>query len=692
MVARDATNRKKIIMIKGGYHGVAPWMQAPGHHGLVDTDWENIIRIPWNDIGALERTVAAHPNDIAGFIATPYHIPAFEDSVLPADGYWRAVESICRKNGIVQYDYKMTYPEVKENAERLASSLLALGLKRGDRVATILPTSIQFVLADYAISRAGLVHIPSSSLEPLETLRHKFREGSPAVLICMAQHADMAAQLMKKGSLRHLVLTKLDDYATDVAELKGNENVATPKGTLWLTDLIGKGSAGGIGNVPFDVERDIETLLFTGGTTGVPKGCMLTHRNIYANSIQNFYAVGPSSKIMKGAIAVLLGLPFFHSYGHSIMHTMTMLGADQLLVPEPRDTKSMVKMIRKYRPVLQFGVPAQFMGLAAEDAKDLNILGVSGSAPLPEATQKNFEQKGQGGIMEGYGLSEMSPTTHLNITLLRRLFGGETGVRILVFLLGIPGITPLVNGFMRLQGTRLTGQITGMLTGFLMKSSAKKTKRKTTERRGTIGIPFPDTEIKILDVDDGRRLTWEEVLAGKTGEMCLKGPQRMLGYWPEAGSGLDDEGYVRTSDVVKVDERGYFSVVDRTKDMIIVGGYKVYSREVDDILHHHPDIEEAATVGVPDPGREGSERVVVFVKPKGGKRGRLTGQAVIDYLADRVAKYAVPRVVSVVDELPLTPVQKVDKKALRELAVKAYAEAPKGNPAAKKPAKRKKKR
>jgi len=594
-----------------------------------------------------------------------------------------------KKNGLIQYDYKMTYPEVRRNAEKLASAFLKMGLVKGDRVATILPTSIQFVLADYAISRAGLVHIPSSSLEPLETLRHKFQEGTPKALVCLAQHGEMAKGLMVKSSVKHLILTKIDDYATDVAELKGYEIVSDVPGAIWLTDILKKESCDGLPAQACDVEREVETLLFTGGTTGVPKGCMLTHRNIYANTIQNFYAVGPSAKIMKGAIAVLLGLPFFHSYGHSIMHTMTMLGADQILIPEPRDTKSMVRMILKYRPVLQFGVPAQFMSLAAEGVEGLNILGVSGSAPLPEATQKNFEQKGQGGIMEGYGLSEMSPTTHLNITLLRRLFGGEKGLRVLVFLLGLPGVSPVVNGFMRLQGTRLTGQITGMLTGFLMKSSSKKASRKTAERRGTIGIPFPDTEIKILDVDDGRHLTWDEILAGKTGEMCLRGPQRMLGYWPKAGSGLDEEGYVRTSDVVKVDSRGYFSVVDRTKDMIIVGGYKVYSREVDDLLHHHPDIADAATVGVPDPAREGSERVVVFVKPKGGKRGKLTEQVVIDYLAERVAKYAVPKVVSIIDELPLTPVQKVDKKALREMAAQAYAKSGGKKPAKKKPTRRK---
>ncbi|MCX7678930.1 MAG: AMP-binding protein [Spirochaetes bacterium] len=580
-----------------------------------------------------------------------------------------------KKNGIIQYDYKMTYPEVKRNAEKLAAALLRMGLKKGDRVATILPTSIQFVIADYAISRAGLVHIPSSALEPFETLKHKFDEGTPRVLICLAHFGETALRLMKKSTIEHLIVTKLDDYATDVAELKGHEIVNDIPGALWLTDILEKETGDSLPEIRFDVERDIETLLFTGGTTGIPKGCMLTHRNIYANSIQNFYAVGPSARLMQGAIAVLLGLPFFHSYGHSIMHTMTLLGADQILIPEPRDTKSMIRMIRKYRPVIQFGVPAQFMSLAAEDVKDLNILGISGSAPLPQSTQQNFEQKASGGIMEGYGLSEMSPTTHLNITLMRRLFGGEKGLRFLVLLLAIPGIIPLVNFIMRLQGPRITGKITAALTGFLLRSTSKKEKRKNVERRGTIGIPFPDTEVKILDVDDGRTLSWEEVLAGKTGEMCLKGPQRMLGYWPNPGSGLDEEGYVRTSDVVKVDDRGYFYVVDRTKDMIIVGGYKVYSREVDEILHHHPDIAEAATVGVPDPEREGSERVVVFVKPKSGHKSKLTEESVIKYLADRVAKYAVPKAVGIVDDLPVTAVQKVDKKALREMAIALYSKA-----------------
>jgi acyl-CoA synthetase (AMP-forming)/AMP-acid ligase II len=202
--------------------------------------------------------------------------------------------------------------------------------------------------------------------------------------------------------------------------------------------------------------------------------------------------------------------------------------------------------------------------------------------------------------------------------------------------------------------------------------TSKKSKTKV-EKRGTIGIPMPDTEIKIVDVDTGRDLTWDEVVGGKTGEMCLRGPQRMLGYWPDPGSGLDEEGYVRTGDVVKVDDNGYFTIVDRTKDMIIVSGFKVYSREIDDIMHNCPGVARAATIGVADPERQGSERVCVFVEPQSGSEKDVTEETVINYLKNQVAKYAVPKVVRIVDAIPLTEVQKVDKKLLRKMAEKEAA-------------------
>lgn len=572
-----------------------------------------------------------------------------------------------KKQGLIQMDFKMTYPEVKDHVDRLATALCNMGLKKGDRVATLLPTSIQFIVADFGISRAGLVHIPSSSLEPADHLQHKFKEGSPDALICLDEYLDVVQDILKKVQIKNIIVTKLADYSLNKPK---NYEPLKINNTCWMAELIAK-TAPNPPDVKFDVEKDLELILFTGGTTGLPKGCMLTHRNIYANTIQNSNAMGGSQKLLEGVLTVVMGLPLFHSYGHCAMHSMTYTGYNQILIPDARDTASMIEMIKKYRPLLQLGVPTQFLKLTQGELKGITILGISGSAPLPKTVQEEFEKKGGGGgIMEGYGLSEMSPVTHLNASFLLRIFGGRTVVKMNSKFLGIPGVVPVTNAFLRATGSNIVGFFLSKGIGILSKvtaSAGKKSKTKV-EKRGTIGIPMPDTEIKIVDVDSGRNLTWDEVLSGKTGEMCLRGPQRMLGYWPDPGSGLDEEGYVRSGDVVKVDENGYFSIVDRTKDMIIVSGFKVYSREIDDILHNCPGVGRAATVGIPDPERQGSERVCVFVEPQSGCEKDVTEEKVINYLKNTVAKYAVPKVVRVVENIPLTEVQKIDKKKLRQMA------------------------
>jgi len=572
-----------------------------------------------------------------------------------------------KKQGLIQMDYFMPYPEVKDHVDRLATALSYMGLKKGDRVATLLPTSIQFVIADYAISRASLVHIPSSSLEPADHLHHKFKEGSPDALICLDEYLVVVRELLKRNQIKHIIVTRLTDYSLKKPK---NYEPLNIKNAHWMTELIAK-TAPNPPEVKFDVEKDLELILFTGGTTGLPKGCMLTHRNIYANTIQNSNAMGGSQKVMEGVLTVLMGTPLFHSYGHCAMHSMTYTGYNQILIPDARDTSGMIEMIKKYRPFLQLGVPTQFLKLTQQELKDITILGISGSAPLPKTVQEEFEKKGGGGgIMEGYGLSEMSPVTHLNASFMLRIFGGRFVVSMNSKFLKIPGVVPLINAFLRAVGSKTVGYFMSKGIGILSRMTAsyasKKAKTKI-EKRGTIGIPMPDTEIKIVDVDTGRDLTWDEVIGGKTGEMCLRGPQRMLGYWPDAGSGLDEEGYVRSGDVVKVDENGYFYIVDRTKDMIIVSGFKVYSREIDDILHHCPGVGRAATIGIPDPERQGSERVCVFVEPQSGCENDVTEEKVINYLKNTVAKYAVPKVVRIVDTLPLTEVQKVDKKQLRQM-------------------------
>jgi len=575
-----------------------------------------------------------------------------------------------KKTGVIQYNFKMTYPQIKEHSDRLATAFVNMGLKKNDRVATLLPTSIQFVISDYAIAKAGLVHVPCSSLEPLKILSHKCDESSPKALVCLKNDLDIAENLSKKCHIPHIIVSEIMDYSDTPPLLKEDLSF---RGAQWMTELI-ENTSPSLPAITFNADEDLEMVLFTGGTTGLPKGCMLTHKNIYANTIQSGWAFGNSKNLLTGAISVLLGLPFFHSYGHVVMHSMTMQGFDMLLVPDARDTASMVSMIKKYRPLMQIGVPAQFMQLSKEELKGHAMLGVSGSAPLPPSTQREFEKKSGGAIMEGYGLSEMSPCTHLNPSLLLRIAGGRLPQSIMSFNYSIPGVAFVINRFLRLLGPKVIGYTACKGIALILHLTSKDSgKNKSKEKRGTSGFPFPDTDVKLLDVRTGEELGRNETLkSGMVGELCLKGPQRMLGYWPNVGSGLDDQGYVRTGDVVMIDDHGYFYIVDRTKDMINVSGYKVYSREIDDILYGHPAIEHAATVGVPDGDREGSERVVIYVQPKPEYKDRITGDDFIKFLSTRVAKYAVPKKVMIIDQMPLTEVQKLNKKLVREMAIRQF--------------------
>ncbi|MBF0103242.1 MAG: AMP-binding protein [Desulfobacterales bacterium] len=567
-----------------------------------------------------------------------------------------------KTQGIIQYDYRLTYPEVYEQTMRLATAFRALGLEKGDRVITLLPTSIQFIIADYAISMAGLVHIPCNTLEVQRILIHKCQQGGPKAMICLDTQLDTIMEIKKQTPLKHIIATRLLDYS--------KETLSRPKFTqgsdiLWMKQLI-HDYVPDLPNMIIETDKELETLLFTGGTTGLPKGCMLTHRNIYANCIQTLCAFGPITRILEGNMAVLLGLPFSHSYGHIAMHTMTLAGFTQILIPDARDTKSMLQMIQTYHPVLQIGVPTQFMKLARETLPDLGILGLSGSAPLPERVQHEFEEQASSSILEGYGLSEMSPATHLNTSLLIRLLKNKFVVSLSSKALLTPGLSFVLKHSLHWVSNDTVGKITNQVIAKLVKASRNKRNELAEEKRKTVGIPYPDTQIKLVDPETKKRITFQQAINGKRAEMYVKGPQRMLGYWPVPGSGIDDEGYIATGDVVVVDKSGYFYIVDRTKDMIIVSGYKVYSKELDEILYEHPGVEMAATIGIPDLEREGSERVAVFIEPKSDYK--LDVEEIKSYLQTRIPKYALPKVIEVVDKIPLTEVQKVDKKQLRELA------------------------
>lgn len=571
--------------------------------------------------------------------------------------------------GCVQLGLELPYPVIKEKADRLANALREMGVGKGDRVATMLPTSVQFVIADSAISKAGAVHMPCSFLEARDTLLHKFREGTPKVLICLTDHLETAEYLRSNfKALHQIIVTNVSDFS------ERPPGIARGGEALQLLEVLESADP-----QPRELDlipaEDLETLLFTGGTTGVPKGCMLTHRNIVANALQSTSVYGKITKVLEGNMAVLMGLPFFHSYGHCMMHTMIHMGATMLLVIDPRDTKSMLQMIREYHPIMQIGVPTQFMKMLQEDLKNTRIIGISGSAALPPTVQEEFEKASGSLISEGYGLSEMSPVTHFNISSNIRLFGGRAAIKLNNALLFNPLGIALNRGTIKLMGYKRFGEFFTSLVSFLTRFSGKSRKLKSMEKRGSIGIPVPDTLVKVVDPDTGKELTWEDLTErGMTGEMLLNGPQRMLGYWPQPGSGMDEEGYIHTGDIVRMDERGYFSVVDRTKDMINVSGYKVYTREIDDILYGHEATALAATIGVPDPERPGSEVVKVFIQLKPEYVGKVSENDYFEYLSQRVAKYARPKSIIIVDEMPLTEVYKVNKKLLREMEIRKFEE------------------
>ncbi len=604
----------------------------------------NKIERPWfkeYEICGIPKTLRPYPN-----------IPVFNFIEVAAEKH--------PSSGIVQLGKEVKYKEIKEDIYRFATALADLRIKKGDRVATILPTSIQFIIADYAISKAGGVHIPGSFLEPPNVLEHKFKQGTPKALICLSKDLDKDVakikSLAERAKIETIILTKIEDYSLTQPEHENLDNM------LWLTELIEKYDPTPP-DVDIDIEKDLETLLFSGGTTGLPKGCMLTHKNILANAIQSTTSFGPSANLLNGNFSVLIGVPFYHAYGHIIMHTMTYQGATQLLVIDPRDTRLIINMIKEYYPILQIGVPTQYIKMLKEELKDIGILGISGSAALPPDVQEQFEEKSGGGLIEGYGLSECSPNTHMNPSLIIRLTGGSGRVaRIINKTLQIP-IKYTLGTVVKYMDRKTIGKIFSKSLPILLRLRSRP-KFKKEEKKGTIGIPFCDTEIKVID-DTGRELSLDELINGQVGELCINGPQRMLGYWPKEGTGIDEDGYIHTGDIVKMDERGYFYVVDRIKDMINISGYKVYSREIDDILYQHPAVEIAATIGVPDPERAGSEKVKVYIQLRPEHKDKVKEEAFREYLEDKVARYALPKYIEFIDEMPLTGVQKVDKKVLK---------------------------
>ncbi|MHA1951495.1 MAG: AMP-binding protein, partial [Candidatus Thorarchaeota archaeon] len=503
----------------------------------------------------------------------------------------------------VYADEEITYPELKDKVDRLASAFVDLGLKKGATIASVLPSCPEFIVVDFACMKIGAIHVPLSILHKTDDLLHEIKDSKSELVVCSYRRVPRVNDIKPQTAVKNVIYapTKIfPDYV--IPEM---EEISDP-GYYLFEDLLKKHEPH-TEQVEINPKEDIALLPFTGGTTGVPKGTMLTHYNLTSNVVQTVHWMMDPLKVGivgKGATAICV--PIFHTYGHWAIHASISWGLKMFLM-DPRDMVKIVDVINEYRPAIVFAVPAHYTIFCNMPLNKGQIFYYSSAAALPPELAEEFEKISGVPMGEGYGATETSG-----------------------------GVTVNISAFSK-------------VTGFM-----KQVKRG-------VGVPLPDTEIQVIDPDTG-----DEPALGEPGELWVKGPQCMLGYWPTPGDGLEKDGWLRMGDMVTMDSDGYFTVVDRIKDMINVSGNKVYSRVIDDILHEHPAIEVAGVIGVPDPDRKGSERVKAFIQLRHEFKGKVTEEDIIEFLRDRVKPYALPKSVEFRDVLPLTHIMKLHKKLLRE--------------------------
>ncbi len=519
---------------------------------------------------------------------------------------------------------KIPFREYNKAVDRFAAALQGLGVKKGDRVAVHLLNMPQFPIAYYAVLRIGGIVVPCNPIYTAREMRHQVSDSGAKVIVTLSMMYPIIKKIRADTQLEHVIVAKIKTYFPPVLNLlftllkekKGGHRVdiSGDANTFWFKDVLDGAPA-----KPAPVEIDLEdtaVLMYTGGTTGVSKGAQLTHKNILVNACQCKYWLNAQET----QEVAMTALPLYHSYAMTTcMNLGTVVAGAMLLVPDPRDLKDVLKSITAHKPTMYPGVPAMYVAinnypeLGKYDVSSIRAC-VSGAAGLPPEVQKRFQELTGARLVEGYGLSEATPVTHAN-----PIFGDN--------------------------------------------------------RVGTIGVPWPDTEVKLVDVDSGEKVMG----VGEAGELCIRGPQVMKGYWnmpTETANTLrpDPEGggpWLYTGDVAVMDEDGYFKIVDRKKDMILgAGGFNIYPREVEDVLYEYPKVLEVAAAGIPVPGK--GERVKAYIVLKEGETA--TEEEIIAFCRENLAPYKVPKFVEFRDELPKTMVGKILRRVLVEEEKKKLAE------------------
>jgi long-chain acyl-CoA synthetase len=502
---------------------------------------------------------------------------------------------------------KINYGQLKQYVDSFSNALASLGVRKGDRVASVLPNCPQCIITDFAVSKAGAALVPCSTLHKVRDLQYEIGESGAETVVCSDEALNFIDSIKSGTRLKNVIVTSPMDYAATEPEVK------PVPGTYQFKDLIAQHEPKAP-QISINPVEDLAYLSFTGGATGVPKGVMITHYNRSCNIRQALWLLEPLWPGVRGKAATEIVIPLFHSYGHLGMQISIALGMRILLVSDPRDTDQTIRLLKENRPMLVYVVPTHLMRIAERKVGRLPVMFMSGAAPLPQGIFEAIKKDIMMPVSEGYGLTECGPLSHANLSTFSKI------------------------------------------TGFMARETLG------------IGLPVPDTEVEIVDPETG-----EELGAGESGEIIIRGPQTMKGYWPTPGSGLDN-GWLHTGDIGKMDENGYFVLEDRIKDMANISGYKVYTTEVDEVLFDYPGVAMAAAVGIPDPERPGSERIKAFIKPKEEYRGKLNADDIIAYCKEKLPAIAVPRYVEFRDELPLTVTEKIFKRALREEEIKKMTE------------------
>ncbi|MCU6600318.1 long-chain-fatty-acid--CoA ligase [Peribacillus frigoritolerans] len=514
---------------------------------------------------------------------------------------------------------ELTFREVHESALKFAAYLKSIGLQKGERVAVMLPNCPQGVISFFGILMAGGVVVQTNPTYTERELEYQMKDSGAKMILVMDILFPRVSAVASRTDIEHIIVTAIKEYLPFPKNLiypfiqkkqygivinvehEGNHHL--------FSEIMKRKITEEVDTVPIDVNNDLALLQYTGGTTGFPKGVMLTHKNLLANTkMCNAWLY----KNKRGEERILAILPFFHVYGMTTVLVLSVMEGNTMIIMPKFDVEATLKTIQKQKPTMFPGAPTMYIGLlnhpdiAKYDLSSINAC-ISGSASLPLEVQEQFEKITGGKLVEGYGLSETSPVTHAN------------------FIWDEPRV------------------------------------------KGSVGLPWPDTDSAILSLESNEELPPNEI-----GEIAIKGPQVMKGYWnrPDETEKTFKNGWLLTGDLGYMDEQGFFYVVERKKDTIIAGGFNIYPREVEEVLYEHEAIQEVVVAGIPDPYRGETVKAYVVLK----KNARVTEEELNEFARKNLASYKVPRSYEFRDELPKTTIGKILRRVLIEEEKKKISE------------------